>query len=351
MREVQFVAEEELLKVSAQQRKAILELYNRSLNNTLRKIKKLRPLDPDTALVRRRLEVLRRDLVKTARDLAVGTERIVIAGKNEALDISLETNVKMANILNIDTNFNVFLRKDALPYVTTQLKVEDYPRLVTNYRNLALNFDTSDVKLLGQLNNDFAAQVQGLAELTWSPATAAVLEVKGAIIERLSYGELVTRLRREVWGLRPGARNKAITYKATRLARTELIKTAYLTNDTWGYDTPGIKGRRVWFGGGACDGSCLQFVGYWPYDEGPPESIPFHPHCACYITYETRETARQQNQAVIELEDGRYMDSHTFDVRMPDAEIRRRWSLQGSNDFPDPLKGQALKDNLDNRLR
>jgi hypothetical protein len=272
------------------------------------------------------------DIVRQAKDLGVEKGRVVVNGSRKELEIR-------------GLAWSKYLSTNAQPYLDSGLLLEKFPSSVKTYGDLVTFFSRQDTVYFKQLKNIIGGDINNLVGLAWNPLEDIRRQLRSATAERISYGELVTRLRQEVWRLPANARVPNVTFQATRLARTEMMSSAALSQKTWGYETPGIYGFRRWFGGGACDGSCLQYVGYWSYNGNQPVDIPVHPNCGCYDTYETEPRPKQHDQQVYLLENNTYIDRMTFEHNSVIAErlgqemptITNRYTLQGSNRFGEPF--------------
>jgi hypothetical protein len=328
----------------------------------------------DMASVQTRFRQLKRQIDQEIEALGNTTERLTLQAKRVGVDKARLVTTSSAGLIAAGAvRWAEYLQDNARPYINSGLLLEKYPRSVRTYKDLLMFFDRQDFKYFDTLKflpgfKDRLAisrfnlgDISRLTDLSWSPLEELRRIFRTADVERLSYGQLVTTIRRDVWHLPPGSRTPRVTSQATRLARTEMVYSAATAQNSWAWQTPGIEGVRRWFGGGACDGSCLQYVGYWRFDrEGHPEPIPIHPHCGCYETFETERRAEQQTQEVMLLENGRYMDSMTYRhdsvlaARVGEdlPGIAQRYTLQGSGSYTRPLsrRSGALQRNLDRRL-
>lgn len=114
--------------------------------------------------------------------------------------------------------------------------------------------------------------------------TKAENVLRMGVIQRKAWGEVVTDLRHNAWGLEPYQRAASITAKAQRLARTELARNRWLAVKEFVDSDDRIIGIRILYGGGPCpSGICYSQVGEY-YKDGsgrgwPPPELPFHPNC------------------------------------------------------------------------
>jgi len=109
-------------------------------------------------------------------------------------------------------------------------------------------------------------------------------QLRMGVIQRKSWGAIVTDLRQKAFGLEPYQRAKGITYKAQRLVRTELARRRQLAINEF-IKSPSIVGVTILFGGGPClSGICYEKVGeYYKGENWPPPETPFHPNCRCSV--------------------------------------------------------------------
>jgi hypothetical protein len=125
--------------------------------------------------------------------------------------------------------------------------------------------------------------------------------INGRIIEAIRQNqnpdETIRRVREDVFGLKPGERNKGITYKAERLVRTELSHAETLSEKEVLRQNKDIIGVRIRYYGGPCsNGLCLDHlhngVNFQSsgeeatadfYDKDGVDWPPYHPNCYCGV--------------------------------------------------------------------
>jgi hypothetical protein len=345
-------------------RERIVKAYRRAFRETDRKIRRLQRLYPVGEQLprgqRRRLQRLQKSIREELERLGADVSRELGIHKNYAVSNAKDVITKSSAALELGrANFDTFLAMDANAYIKARPLLHRFPSSVNTYEELLRSFNPRSVEYFEDLRTT-GLEIIDLTNLAWNPLQQMETELGAAITERLTVGEMTTQLRQNVWGLKKYVRNPGITYKATRLARSEMAFSNFLAQDAWGRETPGINGFRVWFGGGACNGICLQFIGFYRYDDEQPESIPFHPNCGCYITYNLEKGHRQgqHNQDILVVGEGksaRYMDRMTYDHQIALGEdvpaITDRIVIRGSNEFPELITGaQNIRDHVQSRI-
>jgi len=122
--------------------------------------------------------------------------------------------------------------------------------------------------------------------------TAIQAQLRMGFIERKSWNQIITDIRRNAFGFKKYQRidrkDKGATWKIKRMVRTEMARMRNMAEEEVIKSDPDIIGVSFYFGGGPCDGSCPPLVGdYYKNGSGmgwPPPSIPIHPNCGCYVT-------------------------------------------------------------------
>ena len=182
-----------------------------------------------------------------------------IAGiTNESMDNVQKQVGHLAVTSGVGKSFETFLDRDIRSYVYRGAFLRDF---------------------MQSTNRNYTAELLTKAESV----------IKMGVIQRKSWGEVVTDLRQNAWGLEPYQRATSITYKARRLARTELARSRALAIREFVDSDPDMIGVRISFGGGPCpSGICYDLVGEY-YKDGsdrgwPPPDLPAHPNCRCCIS-------------------------------------------------------------------
>jgi len=182
-----------------------------------------------------------------------------IAGiTNESVDNIQKQVGHLAAASGVGKSFETFLDRDIKAYVYKGAFLRDF---------------------MQSTNRNYTAELLTKAESV----------LKMGVIQRKSWGEVVTDLRQNAWGLEPYQRATSITYKARRLARTELARARSMAVDEFVNSDPDMIGVIISFGGGPCpNGVCYDLVGEY-YKDGsgkgwPPPQRPFHPNCRCCAT-------------------------------------------------------------------
>lgn len=332
--------------------------------------------DFESRKTQRKYRKLKRQVEEEIERLGDIVEKATLDAKKLGLDKAKLVTTDSASLIAAGAvHWGDFLNASARQLIDSGLLLEQYPSSVKKYKDLFAYFNRDQYEYFKNLEQQpgfldryarirrprpfILGDIDHLMDATWSPIAQLRRIFGRAQAERMSYGQLVTIIRREVWRLAPYSRSPIVTYHATRLARTEMIRTAAMSQNAWARRTPGIQGVRRYFGGGACNGICLQYVGYWRFDrEGHPEPIPVHPHCGCYETFETDVNAGQHTQDVMLLDNGTYMDGMTYrhdsilaarvGEDLPD--IVQRYELQGSSRYVVPRRAGALRENIQSRL-
>jgi hypothetical protein len=122
--------------------------------------------------------------------------------------------------------------------------------------------------------------------------------VQAGIHENANPDTLVREMREKVFGLKPGERNKGVTYKATRIVRSELAYAESEIQKELMRQNPEIIGVTINYYGGPCpSGECVreikrgrnvQFSGEdvsadFYFRDGEIHWPPYHPHCYCSV--------------------------------------------------------------------
>lgn len=123
--------------------------------------------------------------------------------------------------------------------------------------------------------------------------------VQAGIHENANPDTLVREMREKVFGLKPGERNKGVTYKATRIVRSELAYAESEIQQEILRQNPEILGVTINYYGGPCpSGECVAKIktgrnvqisgddvsADFYFRDGPIPWSPYHPGCFCGVT-------------------------------------------------------------------
>lgn len=122
--------------------------------------------------------------------------------------------------------------------------------------------------------------------------------IQAGIHENANPDTLIREMREKVFGLKPGERNKGVTYKAERIVRSELAYAESEMQQEILRQNPEIIGVTINYYGGPCpSGECVAKIrrgrniqasgddlsADFYFRDGPIDWPPYHPHCYCTV--------------------------------------------------------------------